>query len=32
MAAQLANWLLEQDSVEELYIDQESLEALLEQW
>lgn len=32
MATQLSNWLLEQDSVEELYIDDESLEAILEQW
>ncbi len=31
-ATQLSNWLLDQDSVEELYIDDESLEALLEQW
>lgn len=32
MASQLSNWLLSQDSVEELYIDDESLESLLEQW
>ncbi|MFT6146858.1 MAG: hypothetical protein ACJAZO_001745 [Myxococcota bacterium] len=32
VATKLSNWLLEQDSVEELYIDDESLETLLEQW
>ncbi len=31
-AAQLSNWILDQESVEELYIDDESLASLLEQW
>lgn len=31
-ASTLSNWLLEQDAVEELYMDDESLEELLAQW
>ncbi len=31
-ASQLTAWLLDQDAVEELYIDDESLEELLEKW
>lgn len=31
-ATQLSNWLLDQPGVEELYIDDESLEGLLDQW